>query len=125
MSPDETKPRTIDEYIARFPPDVRDILQKIRATIRDTAPDAEETISYGIPIFKLQGQYLIYFAGYKRHCSIYPIPAGDAKFREAISSYKSGKGTLKFPLDTPVPLKLVIKIVKLRIKENSARSKGK
>jgi len=122
MSPDKTKPRTIGEYIASFPSDVQEILQKIRATIRKAAPEAEETISYGIPTFKLNGQYLIYFAGYKQHIAIYPVPEGDADFNAAIAAYKSGKGTLQFPLDKPIPWRPIARIVKLSIQQNLART---
>jgi uncharacterized protein YdhG (YjbR/CyaY superfamily) len=115
-------PATIDEYISGFPKDVQEILQKIRMTIRKAAPTAEETISYLMPTFTLEGRYLIYFAAYKKHISLYPVPTGDAEFNEELSVHQTGKGTLQFPLDKPVPLKLITKIVKLRVKENSERA---
>lgn len=90
----------------------------MRSTIKAAAPKAEETISYGIPTFKMNGKYLIYFAGWKHHVSVYPIPAGDATFDEAIQSYMAGKGTLKFPLDKPIPFKLISQMVKLRMASN-------
>src|ERR671922_2464426 len=105
-----TTPRDIDEYIAGFPPDVQDILQKIRMTIRKAAPQAEETISYKIPTFNLKGHYLIYFAAYKKHIALYPAPIGVPEFEEEIAPYASGKGTLQFPLDKPIPYKLITKI---------------
>ena len=120
-----TTPRDIDEYIAGFPQDVQEILQKIRMTIRKAAPKAEETISYKIPTFLLNGQYLIYFAAYKMHIGIYPVPSGDAEFREEIAPYQAGKGTLQFPLDKPIPLNLIRSIVKFGIKENLARAEAK
>ena len=126
MSANQTTPRTIDEYIAGFPDHVQEILQKIRATIRKAAPEAEETISYKIPTFNLNGHYLIYFAAYKKHIGMYPVPIGDTDFLEEIAPFQAGKGTLQFPLDQPIPYKLITKIVRLRIKENVARTaKGK
>ena len=117
--------RDIDEYIAGFPPDVQEILQKIRMTIRKAAPRAEETISYKIPTFNLNGHYLIYFAAYKKHIALYPAPLGVPEFEEEISPYVSGKGTLQFPMNKPIPYKLITKIVKFRAKENLARAQTK
>ena len=123
----QTVPKNIDEYIAGFPNPVREILGKIRTTIQKAVPEAEETISYKMPSFNLKGQYLIYFAGYKKHIGLYPVPAGDAKFNAEISTYQTGKGTLQFPLDKPIPYTLIRKIVKLRAKDNLAKAatKGK
>ena len=119
---------SMDDYIATFPEDVQNILKQVRSTIKAAAPKAEETISYEIPTFKLNGKYLIYFAGWKNHISIYPIPAGDAAFRKAVEPYVSGKGTLKFPLDKPIPYQLITQMVKLQIADNlektGYRSKG-
>ena len=117
--------KSIDEYIATFPKDVQKILEELRATIKAAAPDAEETISYNIPTFTLHGTYLIYFAGWKNHISIYPIPSGSEAFNKEVSQYVEGKGTLKFPLDKPLPLKLITKIVKLRVAENRKRTDQK
>jgi uncharacterized protein YdhG (YjbR/CyaY superfamily) len=126
MKTKQTGPKSIDEYIAGFPNDVQVILEKIRVTIRKAAPDAEETISYQIPTFTLKGQYLVYFAAFKKHIGFYPVPRGDAEFKEEISVYAAGKGTLRFPLDKPIPVKLISKFVKFRVKENLARAaKGK
>ena len=112
---------SIDEYIGNFPADVQKILLELRDTIKAAAPEAGETISYGIPTFTLDGKYLIYFAGWKNHISIYPIPTGSDAFNKQISKYVEGKGTLKFPLDKPLPLKLITKIVKLKVAEKLKR----
>jgi len=125
MKTKQKGPKTIDEYIAGFPKDVQEILEKIRVTIRKAAPDAEETISYAIPTFTLKGKYLIYFAGYKKHIGVYPVPAGGAELNEELSVYQTGKGTLQFPLDKPIPYDLISKIVKLRVKENLAKAESK
>jgi uncharacterized protein YdhG (YjbR/CyaY superfamily) len=109
---------SIDEYIASFPADVQKILEELRSTIKAAAPEAGEKISYGIPTFTLNDKYLIYFAGWKNHISIYPIPTGSEAFNKEVSQYVAGKGTLKFLLDKPLPLKLITKIVKLKVAEN-------
>jgi len=120
----KSTPASIDEYIAGFPPDVRAILEKIRATIRDAAPDAEETISYKMPTFRLKGN-LVHFAAYKDHIGFYPTPSGTAQFQEELSPYKRGKGSIRFPLDQPVPFDLIHRIVGFRVEENleTARSR--
>jgi uncharacterized protein YdhG (YjbR/CyaY superfamily) len=120
-----TKPHDIDEYIAGFPKDTQKVLEQIRATVKKAAPDAEETISYAIPTFTLKGRYLLYFAGYKNHIGLYPAPTGNEAFKKKLSVYKRGKGTVQFQLDKPVPLSLVTKIVKLRIKENLEKAEKK
>jgi len=107
----------IDEYIATFPDDVQKILQKMRSTIKKAAPKAEEGISYQIPTFKLNG-YLIYFAGYAKHVSVYPAPRGEQEFKKELAAYKGGKGTVQFPLDKPIPYELIGRIVKFRAKKN-------
>ena len=120
------KPNNIDEYIAGFPKDTQKILEQIRATIKKAAPDAEETISYAIPTFTLRGKYLVYFAAYKKHVGFYPVPGGNKEFEKDFSSYRtSGKGTIQFPLDKPIPLNLITKIVKFRVKENLERGQTK
>jgi uncharacterized protein YdhG (YjbR/CyaY superfamily) len=116
---------SIDEYIATFPPDVQTVLEELRATIRAAAPDATETISYNIPTFTLNGTSLIYFAGWKKHISLYPIPLGNEAFNKVIAEYADGKGTLKFPLDKPIPLKLIGRIVKYRIADNLKKTDTK
>jgi uncharacterized protein YdhG (YjbR/CyaY superfamily) len=113
-------PIDIDQYIAGFPEDVQEKLEKIRMTIKKAAPGAEETISYKMPTFNLKGKYLIYFAAYKKHIALYPAPIGKEEFKEDIAPYESGKGTLQFPLDKPIPFSLIRKIVKYRVKENLA-----
>jgi uncharacterized protein YdhG (YjbR/CyaY superfamily) len=117
MNTAQPAPATIDAYIAAFPSDVQEILEQIRRTIRETVPDAQETISYGIPTFTLNGRYLVYFAAYKKHISLYPAPMGVAEFRAAVSVYGAGKGTLKFPLDQPIPFDLIRNVVRFRVQE--------
>jgi len=125
MKTDRTAPKNIDEYIAGFPPDVQEILQKIRATIKKAAPNAEETIKYQMPTFTLHGN-LVYFAAFKTHIGFYPIPTGIEKFKKELAPYKQGKGSVQFPLDQPIPYGLISKIVKFRVKENAAKAaKGK
>jgi uncharacterized protein YdhG (YjbR/CyaY superfamily) len=119
------KINSMDEYIATFPEDVQTLLKQVRKTIKTAAPEAGERISYGIPTFTLNDKYLIYFAGWKSHISIYPIPVGDEAFNQEISQYVAGKGTLKFPIDKPLPLKLITKIVKLKVAESSTRTNKK
>jgi uncharacterized protein YdhG (YjbR/CyaY superfamily) len=116
---------TIDEYIATFPDDVQKILQKIRQTIKKAAPKAEETISYQIPTFKLNGSYLIYFAGYKKHVSVYPAPRSEKEFKKELAGYEGGKGTVQFPLDQPIPYELISRLVKFRTKKNLESVKPK
>ena len=99
--------RTVDEYIASFPPEVQEQLQGVRRAMRAAAPGTEEAISYGIPTFTLDGRYLIYFAGWKRHISVYPVPAVDARLDREIERFKAGKGTLRFPLNEPIPYELI------------------
>jgi uncharacterized protein YdhG (YjbR/CyaY superfamily) len=125
MKTKRTAPRNIDDYIAGFPRDMQAILEKIRMTIRKAAPAAEETISYQIPSFTLKGSYLIYFAAFRKHIGLYPAPRGNQEFKEALSLYQTGKGTMRFPLDKPIPFNLISKIVKFRVKENSARAAAK
>ena len=109
---------SIDEYIATFPKDTQKILETLRGTIKAAAPKAEEKISYQMPTFTLNGKYLVYFAGWKTHIAFYGAPRGNAEFKEDLSAYETGQGTLKFPLDKPMPLKLITKIVKFRVAEN-------
>ncbi len=109
---------TIDEYISTFPADIQAILEKMRQAIQKAAPEATETMSYGIPTFNLNGKHLVFFAGWKHHISLYPIPASDEAFQEKISHYKRAKGTIQFPLDKPIPYDLVEEIVTHLMKEN-------
>jgi uncharacterized protein YdhG (YjbR/CyaY superfamily) len=120
----QSAPDTIDGYIAAFPPDVQSILKKIRLTIREAAPQAKEKISYRIPAFTLDGD-LIYFAAFKEHIGVFPPVRGDARLSQAIARYRGPKGNLKFPLDEPIPYKLIARIVKSRIKEHTERLRSK
>ncbi|ELR72595.1 hypothetical protein C900_00974 [Fulvivirga imtechensis AK7] len=117
-----TKHNTIDEYIADFPVDVQNILQQIRQTIAKTAPDAQEAIKYAIPTFVLNGN-LVHFAAFKNHIGFYPTPTGTEEFKKELSVYKSGKGSVQFPLDKPMPLDLISRIVEFRVKESLERKK--
>ena len=117
-------PNQLDEYIAAFPPEVQEVLRKVRATIREAAPGAQETISYRIPTFVLKGN-LVHFAAFKKHIGFYPTPTGIAKFKEELSGYESAKGSVQFPLDKPMPLALIGKIVKFRVRENLERAQAK
>ena len=126
MKTDQTTPQTIDDYIAGFPPEVQEILQKIRMTIRQAAPDAEETIKYLMPTFTLKGN-LVHFAAFKKHIGFYPVPTGIEQFKDELSVYKGGKGSVRFPLDQPIPYDLIRRIVEFRVQENleKAQTKGK
>ncbi len=115
---------TIDEYISSFPKDIQKMLEEIRSAIRKAAPDAVETISYGIPTFKLNGN-LVHFAAFKNHIGFYPTPNGIEEFEKELSVYKQGKGSVQFPLDKPLPLILITKIVKYRTKKNAEKAKLK
>jgi uncharacterized protein YdhG (YjbR/CyaY superfamily) len=111
---------TIDEYIKTFPADVQVILEKMRKTIRNAAPKAVEAISYRMPAFTLNG-YLVFFAAFKHHIGFYPTPSGIEAFKKELSAYKWAKGSVQFPLDKPIPYKLVEKIVIFRVKENTKK----
>jgi uncharacterized protein YdhG (YjbR/CyaY superfamily) len=124
MKTDNGSPRNIDEYIAGFPPDVQAILQEIRTMIKQAAPDAEEAIKYRIPTFVLNGN-LVHFAAYKNHIGFYPTPSGIEAFKDELSRYEGAKGSVRFPIDKPMPLSLIEKIVKFRVKEAQAKSKAK
>jgi len=115
---------TIDEYIETFPEDVQAILQKMRQTIKQVAPGAVEAISYQMPTFKLNGRNLVHFAAFKSHIGFYPIPSGIKAFKEELSPYKQGKGSVQFPLDKPIPYGLVERIVRYRVKENMEKKKA-
>ncbi|MDO8848251.1 MAG: DUF1801 domain-containing protein [Coriobacteriia bacterium] len=113
---------TIDEYIAEFPPDVQAVLEEMRALIHALAPDAVETISYAIPTFDLGGKHLVHFAGYEKHVGLYPAPSGMEAFKEDLKPYKTGKGSVRFPLDQPLPTELVRRIVEFRLTEVTGES---
>jgi uncharacterized protein YdhG (YjbR/CyaY superfamily) len=121
----KTNFQSIDEYIAACPEGTHERLQAIRAAIKKLAPEAKEKISYQIAAFELNGKNLIHFAGWKKHISLYPIPAGDEAFEEEASKYSDGKGTMKFPLDEPMPMKLVTKVIKLHLAQNLKMTKSK
>ena len=110
-----SKPADHDEYISRFPLDVQTLLKKIRDAIRQAAPEAKEVISYQMPAFRQHG-ILVYFAGWKHHIGLYPPISGDEELERAISPYAGPKGNLQFPLDAPMPLKLIQRIVELRLR---------
>ena len=123
MKTDRTTPKSIDAYIAGYPPDVQTILEKIRLTVRKAAPDAKEKISYQLPTFTLKGN-LVHFGAFKKHIGFYPTPTGTAKFRKELSIYQGAKGSVRFPLDKPIPYALISRIVKFRVKENLERAKA-
>lgn len=111
------KPKSTDEYISNFPKATQIILQEVRKTIKNAAPNANESISYGMPAYKLNGKALVYFAGYKNHIGFYATPTGHAEFTEELAKYKQGKGSVQFPINEPMPLDLITKIVKFRVSE--------
>ena len=116
--------KDVDEYVADYPKDVQKILNKIRATIKKAAPKAEEAISYQIPSFKLNGN-LIHFAAYRDHIGVYPAPRRVEKFKKDLARYGSGKATLKFSLDEPIPYDLITRLVAFRVEENAEKAKKK
>jgi uncharacterized protein YdhG (YjbR/CyaY superfamily) len=118
-------PKDMDAYIAGFPDDVQEVLQKIRVTIRKAAPTAEEAISYKMPTFTLKGKYLIYFAAYKKHIGLYPAPRGTEKVNKELSAYRAAKSSIRFALDKPIPFDLIRKIVKFRVEENLKRAEAR
>ena len=117
---DTTEIKDINQYIAGFPMEIQVILKEIRATIKKAAPNAQETISYQMPTFKLNGN-LVHFAAFKNHIGFYPTPTGIDQFREALSGYKGAKGSVQFPLNQPIPYELISEIVKFRVQESLAR----
>jgi uncharacterized protein YdhG (YjbR/CyaY superfamily) len=120
VSTSRATPKSIDEYIASFSPEVQAILEAIRLTIRKAAPDAEETIGYNMPTFRRNG-VLVHFAAFKKHIGFFPPVRGDRRLEKAISIYAGKKGNLQFPLDRPIPHALIERIVKHKVKQNSAR----
>ena len=116
---------SIDEYISSFPENVQKIMEQLRKTIKAAAPEAEEKISYNMPTFTLNGKYLVYFAGWKNHIAFYGAPRGNSDFKEGLSVYESGAGTLQFPYNKPIPYSLITKIVKFRAAENLKRTDKK
>ena len=124
MESEKTPPRNVDEYIAGFPDEVQVKLEKLRATIKAAAPEAEEKISYQMPTFALKGN-LVHFAAYEHHIGFYPTSSGIEQFKAELSIYKGGKGSVQFPLDQPIPYDLIRKIVSFRVKENISRAEAK
>jgi len=124
MAKSKKQLKTIDEYIAVFPKEVQEVLEKIRSAIRESAPKAEEAISYGIPAFRLNGSRgSVYFAGWKNHIGFYPTPSGIEAFKKELAPFKQEKGSVQFPLDKPIPYDLVKKIVRYRVTENLEKGK--
>jgi uncharacterized protein YdhG (YjbR/CyaY superfamily) len=116
--------KTVDEYIAAFPKEeVQNILEKIRSTIRESAPKAQEAISYGIPAFSLNSKDLVYFGAWKNHIGFYPTPSGIEAFKKELAPFKQQKGSVQFPLNKPIPYDLVKKIVRYRVTEISEEGK--
>lgn len=124
MEKTKKNPTTIDDYIAGFPEDVQVNLEKIRLAIKKAAPKAAETINYGIPTFTLHGN-LVHFGGYKNHIGFYPAPSGIKAFEKELSVYEGAKGSIKFPIDKQLPISLITKIVKFRVKENEEKANSK
>lgn len=117
--------KSVDQYIESFPQDIQVLLKKIREVIINNAPNAVESISYGMPAYKLNGKPLVYFAGYKSHIGFYATPTGHAEFAEELSVYKQGKGSVQFPINEPVPYDLIKRIVAFRVTENNQKSTKK
>ena len=118
-------PTSIDEYIADFPEEIQSLLNQVRSTIKQAAPDAEESIGYGMPAYKTHGKPLVYFAAFKNHIGFYATPTGHSEFAKELSKYKQGKGSVQFPINQPIPLKLIEQIVEFRVIENQAKAKKK
>lgn len=112
---------SIDEYIAEFPSDTQVVLEQMRSLIKQSAPHAEETISYAIPTFDLNGRHLVHFAGYAKHIGLYPTPSGLVAFEDELKPYRSGKGSAQFPLGEPLPADLIRRIVEFRVEETLAK----
>ena len=118
-------PTSFDEYIADFPEEIQSLLNQVRSAIKQAAPDAEESIGYGMPAYKTHGKPLVYFAAFKNHIGFYATPTGHAEFVKELSKYKQGKGSVQFPIDQPMPLKLIAQIVEFRVIENQEKAKAK
>ena len=125
MSTNQSAPTTIDAYLATFPLEVQALLQQIRQVIHESVPNLGETISYGMATFTLNGKYLVSIAAYKKHIGLYPAPTGVEEFQEAVALYGGGKGTLKFPLDKPIPFDLIDRVVRFRAKEQAEKAAAK
>jgi uncharacterized protein YdhG (YjbR/CyaY superfamily) len=110
-------PASVDDYIAGFPPATAALLEAIRRTIHEAAPGASEGLKYGMPTFFMDGAYIVYLAGWKKHIALYPIPSGSPAFEKAVAPWRDEKSTLRFPLDRPVPHALIKRVVRARLKE--------
>ncbi|MEO8109217.1 MAG: DUF1801 domain-containing protein [Ginsengibacter sp.] len=119
-----TKAANVNEYINSFPKATQKVLEQVRKTIKKAAPAAEESINYAMPAYKLNGKPLVYFAGYENHIGLYATPSGHTAFEEELSKYKQGKGSVQFPLDGPMPLDLITRIVKFRAQGNEEKEKN-
>ena len=124
MQPGQSIPLNVDEYISTYPKDVQQVLLQLRALIKKAAPGATELISYRMPAYKLNG-VLVYFAAHKNHIGFYATPTGHKAFIKDLAVYKSGKGSVQFPLDNPLPDALITRIVKFRVQQNSEKTRGK
>jgi uncharacterized protein YdhG (YjbR/CyaY superfamily) len=124
MKASPAEPKDIDEYIAGFPENVQELLEKLRVTIREAAPDAEEAIKYRMPTFTLNGN-LVHFAAFKKHIGFYPAPRGIEEFKDELSAYKGAKGSVQFPLEEPIPFDLISRIVKFRVMNSLERAEAK
>ena len=120
--PNRSTATSIDEYIAEFSPETQKPLKEMRALIKATAPDATETISYAIPTFDMKGKHLVHFAGYAKHVGFYPVPSAMEAFKDELAPYRHGKGSAQFPLDEPLPVDLIRRIVEFRVDENTRTS---
>lgn len=125
MKSAQKPPSDIDSYIARFPVEIQTILKKIRTTIKNAVPKAEETIKYGMPTFTTPAGHLVYFAAFKKHIGLFPPTSGDGAYRKAASAYEGPKGNLKFSLDAAIPYDLITRMVKFRLKESQTRATAK
>lgn len=123
MKATTSSPENVDEYINSFPKEIQKYLKQMRAAIKKAAPKAEEGIGYKMPAYKLCDRSLVYFAGYAKHIGFYATPTGHKEFKKELSVYKEGKGSVQFPLDEPLPIALITKIVKFRVQENLAKAK--
>ena len=124
MKKSQAAPKTIDEYIAGFPPGIRRRLEEVRSTIRKAAPAAEEAIAYQMPTFRQHGN-LVHFAAFKNHIGFYPAPRAIEQFKKELAAYEGSKGTVRFPLDQPIPLGLIGRMVKFRVKKNLEQAAAK
>lgn len=116
-------PENVDAYIHSFPADIQDILQKIRALVHKAAPNAVESIAYGMPAYKTFGKPLVYFAAFQKHIGFYATPSGHEAFANELSKYKQGRGSVQFPLNQPIPFELILQMVEYRVKENESKAK--